>query len=416
MLRLMSFFEKKLPILTAATPGAFRIFVIVFTGFFVATESMAFFSTEYTLTAFFVMISGVGFSTILVKGMAERNDFEIFLSYALTSLMIGGGVSVLLLYLISFAVPVPDFSAVLLLVLATSIYQVFRSYLIFNKNFWGLLLNDVLVGFFYLSIVIFWYLLYGELSVFKAFVFLAFSYFFSLVVVSFVSLKYLNKEKVTFHKFSLVSKKNTESSLVVGFSNAASGGVSFILPSFFIVLGGEEIAIVASLAALVFNAIAAIPRGIINNSTAALSRMVLNCHFDPILVSELRKKIKIIIVFLFPCLSLLMLAYLVFFADVSALFAAVLFIVSLGFYIATAQFGVVESVLINLCGYENFALVFNAGIFMLIWAAFLLIINVATFREYQYIVYSVPVLLGVVNIIRMFWYRGLVNRYFKVNQ
>lgn len=412
MLRLMSFFEKKLPILTAATPGAFRIFVIVFTSFFVASESTAFFSTEYTLTAFFVMIGGVGFSTILVKSMAERNDFKIFLSYALASLLVGGLVSVLLLYLISYVVPVPDFSAVLVLVLATSVYQVFRSYLIFNKSFWGLLLNDILVGFFYLCIVVSWYLLYGELSVFKAFVFLAFSYFFSLLIVSFVSFKHLNKGKEKFHKFSLVSKKNTESSLVIGFSNAASGGVSFILPSFFIVLGGEEIAIVASLAALVFSAIAAIPRGIINNATAALSKMVLNCHFDPLLVSELRKKIKVIIVFLFPVLSLLMLMYIVFFAEVSALFAAALFIVFLGFYVATAQFGVVESVLINLCGYEKLALFFNASVFIGIWLAFIVASSTPSINSYQSLVYIIPIILGVINIIRMFWYRRLVLRYF----
>lgn len=415
MSRLMSFFEKKLPILTAATPGSFRIFVIVFTSFFVASESTAFFSTEYTLTAFFVMIGGVGFSTILVKSMAERNDFKIFLSYALASLLVGGGVSVLLLYLISYVVPVPDFSAVFLLILATSIYQVFRNYLIFNKSFWNLLLNDVLVGFFYFALIILWYLLYGTLSVFEAFVFLALSYFLSLIIVAFISFKQLNKKSETFQKFNLVSKKNTESSLVIGFSNAASGGVSFILPSFFIVLGGEEIAIVASLAALVFNAIAAIPRGIINNATAALSKMVSNCHFDPLLVSELRKKIKVIIVFLFPVLSFLMLMYILFFAEVSALVAAAFFIVSLGFYVATAQLGVVESVLINLCGYEKFALFFNVGVFMLIWTAFLLISNVTALQEFQYIVYLIPVLLGVINVIRMFWYRGLVRRYFKIN-
>ncbi len=45
--------ERLLPFITAAVPGGFRIFVLGIAGFFLAPDSMVFFSTQYTLAAFF---------------------------------------------------------------------------------------------------------------------------------------------------------------------------------------------------------------------------------------------------------------------------------------------------------------------------------------------------------------------------
>ena len=140
MALLPSFFLRSLPIITAATPGAFRIFVITFSMFFIASEEVVAFSTQYTLAAFFVMICGIGFSTILVKGMAKESSVNTFLSYSLSSVVVGGAVSLIALLLVSWFLIISDFFSLFFLVISTSVYQVFRNYLIFKKDFyvcWG---------------------------------------------------------------------------------------------------------------------------------------------------------------------------------------------------------------------------------------------------------------------------------------
>lgn len=113
-------------------------------------------------------------------------------------------------------------------------------------------------------------------------------------------------KRVSFYDgFGLISKRNIASSLVVGLSNSASSGVSFILPSLFVSLGGSDIAIVASLAAAVFSAMSALPRGMINNNAASLSRMVMVCEYSKDLVCNLRYKINKLVFFLVPLLSFL---------------------------------------------------------------------------------------------------------------
>ncbi|NOG32708.1 hypothetical protein HLB35_14805 [Halomonas sp. TBZ9] len=59
------------------------------------------FSSQYTLAAFFVMVCGIGFSTMLVKRMAEDSGAN-FLNYSLSAIFIGGAVAFIGLYLVSF--------------------------------------------------------------------------------------------------------------------------------------------------------------------------------------------------------------------------------------------------------------------------------------------------------------------------
>lgn len=103
------------------------------------------------------------------------------------------------------------------------------------------------------------------------------------------------------------------------------------------------------------------------------------------------------------------------FVDISNFLASVFFVVALGFYIATAQLGVVESVMINLCGYERQAFYFNLIVFLGVMMVFMLPNLFPAMQNASFIVYLLPVLLGVINIFRMFWYRQLVGRYFGMN-
>ncbi|WP_083006118.1 hypothetical protein [Halomonas sp. GT] len=414
MAPLPSFVLRSLPILTAATPGAFRIFVITFSMFFIASEEVVTFSTQYTLAAFFVMICGIGFSTILVKGMAKESSVTTFLSYSLSSVVVGGAVSLVALLLVSWFLVVPDFFSLFFLVISTSVYQVFRNYLIFKKDFYRLLVNDILIGFFFVACMLVAYVYKDNIDSSAIFIFLSFSYLASLCVVFFWRY-YQSYETPSEGSVALISKDKTVSSLVVGLSNAASGGVSFILPSFFAALGGSEIAVVASIAALVFSSISAVPRGVINNGTAALSKMVLAKHFDSQFVLSLRRKVKVIIATLFPSLTLFIFVYLYVFVEINDFLTSVVFVVALGFYIATAQLGVVESVMINLCGYERQAFYFNLIVFLGVMVVFMLPNFFPAMQNASFIVYLLPLLLGIINIFRMFWYRQLVGRYFGMN-
>jgi hypothetical protein len=415
MAQLPSFVLRSLPIITAATPGAFRIFVITFSLFFISSSEAVAFTTQYTLAAFFVMICGIGFSTILVKGMAEDDSVRAFFSYSLSSLVVGGILSLIALFLVSFLLIVPDFFSLLLLVVVTSIYQIFRNYLIFKKDFFKLLVNDVLIGFLFLISILGVCLLNNEVSSSSVFLFLSFAYIISIFIV--LAWRIFQGGEVTDNgKVTLIPKDKMISSLVVGMSNAASGGVSFILPSLFAALGGGQIAIVASVAALVFSSIAAVPRGVINNNIAALSNMMLGKVFDKIYVLALRRKVQFIIISLFPLLAFFIFIYMYFFIEVDSFLMSSLFVIALGFYIAAAQLGVVESVMINLCGYERQAFYFNVAVFLGVMAVFLLPNILPAMQSALFIIYLLPVLLGVVNIFRMFWYRQLVGRYFGVEK
>lgn len=415
MAPLPSFFLRSLPIITAATPGAFRIFVITFSMFFIASEEVVAFSTQYTLAAFFVMICGIGFSTILVKGMAKESSVNTFLSYSLSSVVVGGAVSLVALLLVSWFLIIPDFFSLFFLVISTSFYQVFRNYLIFKKDFYRLLVNDILIGFLFVACMLGIYIYQDKVASSAIFSFLSFSYLASLCVVFFWRY-YQSCEAPSEDSVALISKDKMVSSLVVGLSNAASGGVSFILPSFFAALGGGEIAIVASIAALVFSSISAVPRGVINNGTAALSKMILAKSFDSQFVLSLRRKVKVIIATLFPSLTLFIFVYLYVFVEINDFLASIVFVVALGFYIATAQFGVVESVMINLCGYERQAFYFNLIVFLGVMMVFMLPNLFPTMQNSSFIVYLLPVLLGGINIFRMLWYRQLVSRYFGIEK
>ncbi len=411
MAPLPSFVLRSLPIITAATPGAFRIFVITFSMFFIAGEEVVAFSTQYTLAAFFVMICGIGFSTILVKGMAQEDSINTFLSYSLSSVVVGGAVSLVALLMVSWFLIIPDFLSLFFLIISTSVYQVFRNYLIFKKDFYRLLVNDILIGLLFVFCLLGVYVVQGKVDGSAVFVFLSFSYLASLCIV-FAWRFYQAREAPSEDSVALISKDKAVSSLVVGMSNAASGGVRFILPSFFAALGGGEIAIVASIAALVFSSISAVPRGVINNGTAALSKMILAKHFDSQFVLSLRYKVKLIIATLFPSLTLFIFIYLYVFVEIDDFLASIVFVAALGFYIATAQLGVVESVMVNLCGYERQAFYFNLAVFLGVIVVFMLPNLLPAMKNAFFIIYLLPILLGVINIFRMFWYRQLVGRYF----
>ncbi|NOG32709.1 hypothetical protein HLB35_14810 [Halomonas sp. TBZ9] len=151
----------------------------------------------------------------------------------------------------------------------------------------------------------------------------------------------------------------------------------------------------------------------INNGTAALSKMILANHFDDKFVLSLRRKVKIIIATLFPSLTLFIFIYLYFFVNINDFFASAVFVAALGFYIATAQLGVVESVMINLCGYERQAFYFNVIVFLGIMGVFVALNILPTMQDAFFTIYLLPAILGIVNICRMIWYRQLMNRYFR---
>lgn len=411
MAQLPSFLIRCLPILTAATPGAFRIFVITFAMFLLAGEEAVAFSTQYTLVSFFIMICGVGFSTILVKEMAGKEDVGVLFSYGASSFAIGGLVSGVGVFVASFFLLIPNIKQVLLLVVVSSVYQVFRNYLIFKKDFFRLLANDVIVGVAFLLFFFVCSVLGFGVNSAALFFFLSCSYVLAGALVICWRWASSDDSYINVSLFTL-KKHDVTSSLIIGFSNAASGGVSFILPSLFAVTGGEEIAIVASIAALVFSSVAAVPRGVVNNAMTQLSRMISDVNMDKTLMFSLKRRVSKIISVLFPALTIFIYVYLFFLDNIANYVAAGLFVIALGFYMASAQFGVVESVMVNLCGYERFAFCFNLAIFILVIISFVLVESFDLGSLALYAVYALPLVLGVVNIFRMYWYRRKVNDYF----
>ncbi|MBZ5486466.1 hypothetical protein HW452_02900 [Halomonas aquamarina] len=406
------YFEKLLPFVTAATPGGFRIFVLMLAGFFLAKDEAIFFSTEYTLAAFFVMVSGIGFSTIIIKRMPEDNSLALFVRFAYSSLLAGGSIALVLLLIASFLVPVTNSLPIFSLILTTSLYQVFRSYLVFNKSFWKLFVNDVLVAVFFVFMFLVFFL-YNEniqgkhvLNLLSASYLMAFAF-----MIAFIK----SKEKVVTKtkRKALISKEDTISSLIVGFSNATSSGVGFILPSLFVALGGSEIAIVASFAAAVFSSMSALPRGLINNKASALSTMVKDKEYSRKLVLNLKIKIRKLLFFLVPLLSIFIFSYFYLGELINDYWLVFFFILIFAFNVATGQLGVIESFLINFCGYENLSFIINLMTFLIVMLVFVIISRLPEPEEFWFILYLVPLALGVFNIARMFLYKNMIKRYFR---
>ncbi|AVI62910.1 hypothetical protein [Halomonas sp. GFAJ-1] len=405
--------EKLLPFITAATPGGFRIFVLGFASFFVVQDSVVFFSTQYTLASFFVMVSGVGFATILMKRMANDERFSIFFRYALSCSLIGGGVAACVLFVISLAVPVPNLWAVLGLTLITSLYQVFRNYLVFKRHFWKLFFYDFIIGLLFLIFTLAAFLTLGPLDAGKLLNVLTVSYALAFLIVWGIVAAQESGGAFT-AGVKLIPLRDLLSSLVVGFSNAASSGVGFILPSLFIALGGNDVAIVASLCVAVFSAMSALPRGLINNNAFALSKMVMLRDYASTVVVPLRKKIYTLVAVLVPTLSITIVMYFYISNAVTDYWIVLFFVAAFAFNVATGQLGVIESVLINFCGYERFSLTFNMVVFSLVLLVFGIVRSIPEAQEWVYIIYAVPFALGVINILRLFWYRKMVIRYFEV--
>ena len=403
--------ERLLPFMTAATPGGFRIFVLGVAGFFLVPDSVVFFSTQYTLAAFFVMVSGVGFSTILMKRMAEDERLAILLRYGASCVVVGGGVSAFALLMASLAVPVPHWLDVFALILMTSVYQVFRNYLVFKRQFWGLFFYDGVIGCLFIAMMLLMFFIEGPLHADQLLNVLSISY--ALAFVMFVGVLVFKEGNTRVSGDTLfIAPSDLVSSLVVGFSNAASSGVGFVLPSLFIALGGSEVALVASLCAAVFSAMSALPRGLINNSAAALSKMVMARDYARSVVVPLRKKIYTLVAALVPALSLTIIVYFYLFGAVNDIGLVLFFVAAFAFNVATGQLGVIESVLINFCGYERLSLAFNMVVFLLVLLVFGIVRLMPQAQEWVFIIYAVPVVLGVINILRLFWYRKMVLRYF----
>ncbi|WP_445011812.1 hypothetical protein [Vreelandella stevensii] len=408
---LRSSVEKLLPFITAATPGGFRIFVLGFAGLVVSPDSLVLFSTQYTLAAFFVMVSGVGFATILMKRMAEDESLGMLLRYGFSCCVVGGVVAALALFAAAMAVPVPHVLAVLGLILITSLYQVFRHYLVFKRQFWMLFFYDGVIGLLFLVMTLAAYSRMGALDAGQLLLVLSVAYVLAWVV--FVGFVVARESGASFSRgWVFIAPGDLGSSLVVGFSNAASSGVGFILPSFFIALGGSDVALVASLCAAVFSAMSALPRGLINNRAAALSRMVLSGDYARSVVVPLRQKIYTLIGVLVPTLSLTIIVYFYLSSAVDDTGLVLFFVAAFAFNVATGQLGVIESVLINFCGYERLSLAFNMMIFLSVLLVFGIVRVVPQAQEWAFMIYAVPFVLGVVNILRLFWYRRMVQRYF----
>lgn len=404
--------EKLLPFITAAAPGGFRIFVLGFAGFFLVPDSVVFFSTQYTLAAFFVMVSGVGFATILMKRMAEDEHLSILLRYALSCSLVGGSIAACMLLVASLAVPVPHLPAVFGLIVVTSLYQVFRNYLVFKQQFWLLFFYDGATGLLFLAFTLVAYFIVGALNAGQMLNVLSASYVVSfLIFLGLIAAREVNG--VLISGVTIIAPSDLVSSLVVGFSNAASSGVGFILPSLFIALGGSEVAIVASLCAAVFSAMSALPRGLINNSASALSKMVMARDYACTVVVPLRKKIYSLVAALVPALSLTIIAYFYISGALNDYWLVLFFVAAFAFNVATGQLGVIESVLINFCGYERLALAFNMVVFSLVLLVFGIVRLMPDAQEWVLIIYAIPFVLGIINILRLFWYRKMVHRYFE---
>lgn len=407
-----SVFTKFLPYASAGIPGGMRILTLIFVGFILDDRESARFSSNYTLASAIMLFCGMGVSTILFKYFELKNNLYIIRDALLAVFLWGGGSCYILLWGGSEFFYLDNVGLVWSCSIVFSLYQVLRSFFVYKKRFFILVICDCFQFFSWCCIcmVISMRKEY-EVSSFVVTLSMVISYIFSgilLLVITFIS---EDKSDLIIKNRKLLFLDNgfLISSAIIGLSNLFSSGIGLILPTLFYSLGGEQVVLLTSLANSLFSGIAVFPRGLVNNNVAYISSGVLSRKLEYSFVKNLNKIVFYMVVSGLFFVLIFILPYFLVVGKLASLYSIEsIFVILFSFSLACAQLGVVEANIVNLCGKENVALWANALIFVSIIAIFM----VGTkYGGVAFTIISIPSVLVFLYLLRFFFYKKIIGKY-----
>ncbi|WP_189518631.1 hypothetical protein [Kushneria pakistanensis] len=402
-----------LPVITAGSPGAIRIVVLLVANHILMPDEMAVFSSQFTLSSAFVMLCGIGTATVLIKNIAaDKKTFTRLLGSLVNVYTYGMLLAVIICVAASLAFHGENLAGMIALTVSLSGYQVARSYFIGIKNFIALFIADVFLATLLLLSLVLILMTKADTST-MVIVLVAASYFIAqaLMIASAFMLSRAAGEEI--EKPVLVDREYYQSGTLIGLSNLFSSGISFILPSLFLVTAGNEIAVLASLAASFFSIIAVLPRGVVNNHLSSLAEQIRKKSLDRAYMASIKRSLNRIIVLASPIAFIAVFSY-AYLADVIAkdYYKSFIFLLLLASNFVIAQLGVLESNIIYFCKKEMLAFLMNMSAFLIVLVSYVICLVFPGFALVDYFIFFVPSILSMFFLVRWHVFRKHISHVF----
>ncbi|EKK9972959.1 hypothetical protein V4F45_001566 [Vibrio parahaemolyticus] len=335
-----------------ALPGFSRLVIFYIAALMVDTNSFASFSSVYSLAIVVAMVGAIGSGLLILK-----DEIVVTVSSMLKFTVISVIVSLPVFFI--FFLNSNDlelFVYLFILGLGLSANQVLRHSIILEKRFFlGAFYETVLILSSLICIFLFTNHLIFSIGV---------SYILTSITFSLIKSP-LNKDKK--------NNINIKSIMVIGYSNLASSGILFLLPTFSAVISEAEITKVTSLLVSVIGVVTVFPRAIYNLKIIDFKRLLEErdvCNYK-ISLFDYRKK-----VYLIMAMGILFVNFyaLTIETDIPRIN---IFIYSLiiSSFICIGQVFMPETNMMNFINKEKYLMFLNFFVFFLFFFSFLIIKN-----------------------------------------
>ncbi|MCC3855588.1 hypothetical protein IB289_04260 [Vibrio parahaemolyticus] len=335
-----------------ALPGFSRLVIFYIAALMVDTNSFASFSSVYSLAIVVAMVGAIGSGLLILK-----DEIAVTVSSMLKFTVISVIVSLPVFFI--FFLNSNDlelFVYLFILSLGLSANQVLRHSIILEKRFFlGAFYETVLILSSLICIFLFTNHLIFSIGV---------SYILTSITFSLIKSP-LNKDKK--------NNINIKSIMVIGYSNLASSGILFLLPTFSAVISEAEITKVTSLLVSVIGVVTVFPRAIYNLKIIDFKRLLEErdvCNYK-ISLFDYRKK-----VYLIMAMGILFVNFyaLTIETDIPRIN---IFIYSLiiSSFICIGQVFMPETNMMNFINKEKYLMFLNFFVFFLFFFSFLIIKN-----------------------------------------
>lgn len=261
--------NKLLVIINTGLPGFFKLLSLLSIGYFYNEEVLGFYVNDIAFAFTLSLLTGIGWGALLLKITPSLNSYRSLQYLLLLSMysLLTFFIVLPFLYLAYKLEYLLNFESTIFLLFTLSIYFVVRHYLLAKREYFKLF-------FLELSVLFIFYILF--------FVFPKAENLISITAISFImpTILLLFYGYLLFNKGYRISAPFNKREIVQGLqfslNNFISGGVTTILPIFFMNMGGAVYAAFVGVLTNVINALLLLPRSMANYKIVSLSHSIKN--------------------------------------------------------------------------------------------------------------------------------------------
>tara|TARA_Y100000588_G_scaffold154897_1_gene168932 strand:+ start:4470 stop:5696 length:1227 start_codon:yes stop_codon:yes gene_type:complete len=399
-------YEKLKWLLITVLPGFYRILLISLISLFTDAESAVTISNDFTMSVVLISLSGLGFSTYIIKESSHTTDNTVFYRVLVSSIFFFLIIAVPVIIIMEFLNLIIDRYAVIVFVLSNVIYQCVKGVFFSRKNVSGLLFLEVSIYFFSVA---FSYFLYSSFDNENAYLHaLSLSYLISILLVCL----YFNLGCKEF-KYSTLAIKKDFDGVKLGVSNLMTTGLMFFLPSFSRVLGGDDYVTVMATCASIIGMVAVIPRTYINTKLPEIAKKINEKSLDIKYYSRFSNKISMFLSLFSPLSIFVIIFYNKMISkdnlDLMELSVIVTLMVSV---LWLGQLSFIHSRFVIFSGKVNFTLYINILIFAIFIITYLVLLLIDFDSYYSLVILILSIFSGYT--IRYLLYKVEMRKYFEV--